>query len=575
MDEWGVLGDLVIVFTVAVFVVLILRRARIPSIAAFIVAGALVGPRAFSLIKDYHQVELLAEVGVVLLLFSIGLELSLERMRRLWRPIVIAGAFQVGATILIAVGATTAIGFGIRAAIFTGFLVALSSTAIVLRSLQQRDELEAPHGRFTIGVLVFQDLCVVPMLLAIPFLSGSAGSIGEAGRALAKTVIVITAVLLATRIIVPRILFLVAKTRQRDLFVLVVFTVCVGTAWVLSLFGISVALGAFMAGLVVSGSAYRHQALSDVIPFREVLTSLFFISVGMLLDPRFLMANIAGILLILAAVLVVKFLIVLCVARMAQLPLRAGILAGTALAQIGEFAFVLRYAAEGTNLLPPTIDESLLAAAILSMLITPLLLAVGPKLAAGVGRVRMLNRMLDIPSSNEFGDVTRLLRDHVIIAGYGVAGQELGRSLDRADIEYVVVDLNPETVRSASRSGVPICFGDITSAEVQHQLGIDHARELVMVVNDPAAAERAVKAVRANGATLHVIVRSRYLLDSPTLLAAGASEVVPAELEAAVQVTQRVLARHGVAGAVIGEQVMRIRQRGDDQPLKAPDSRET
>jgi len=566
MEELSLLRDLVVIFAVAVVVVLLLRRVHIPSIAGFIVVGILVGPRALSLVRDPHDVELLAEIGIVLLLFGIGLELSLDRLRRLWRPIVIGGAFQVGLTLAATAVLLVLFGEPIARSIFAGFMVAISSTAIVLRSLQQRDELDAPHGRFTLGVLVFQDLCVVPMILAIPFLSGATASVGAALISLLKALAVIALVLTAARLVVPHALHLIARTRQRDLFVLVVLLICVGTAWLLSWFGISLALGAFLAGLVVSGSEYRHQALADLIPFREVLSSLFFVSMGMLLDPAILIGQFPLVMVVLCAVLFGKLLIVLMVARVARLTLRAGVLSGAALAQIGEFSFVLRHTAEGTHLVSGAFDDALFVATVLSMLVTPLLLIFGPKIAAGVERSRMLLKLLDVPTTEDIGTQTGTLRNHVIIAGYGVAGRELAQSLRTAAIPYLVVDLNADTVRTAAKQGESICFGDVTSPEVLEQLRLAHAREMVVVINDPTAMERVIKSARAVSATVPVIVRTRYPLDVPELLAVGATEVVPAELEAAVEITGRVLRRHRVNERLLRQELNRIRlRRGEEE----------
>ena len=564
MSELDFLRDLVVVFGAAIVVVALLKRVGVPSIAGFIVAGALVGPGALGLIGDVHQVEALAEVGVVLLLFGIGLELSLDRIRRLWRAVIIGGALQVAATILAVVVLSTAFGLSLGSAAFLGFVIAISSTAIVLRGLSARGELDAPHGRLAVGILIFQDLSVVPMILVLPFLAGTGGPTRDALAAMGLALAVLAGVLLATRLVVPPLLHVVSKTRQRDLFVLAVALVCMGTAWVASMAGISVALGAFLAGLVVSGSEYRHQALSDLIPLREVLASVFFVSVGMLLDTMGVMGRIAPILGLLVAILVGKFLIVLATAALMRLSLRVCVLTAAALCQVGEFSFVLLRAARGTPLIEEPLSGNLTVAVILSMLVTPFALQLGPRLAAGAGKVSRLIRLLDVPVP-ETESKNRGLTDHVIVAGYGVTGQELAECLAASGVPHIVVDLNSENVRMAARHGVPAYFGDITSLEVLEGLGVKRARELVVAVNDPDAAARAVRAARRIAPELNIIVRALYVIDIERLLQAGASDVVAAEAEAAAEISARILKGRGTDPALLEGQLCRIRARRTDR----------
>ena len=394
--EFTFLRDVLIIFIVAVTVVALLRKLHVPPIAGFILSGALVGPNALGLVRDVQQVERLADVGVVLLLFGIGLELPLERVRRLWRPIVIGGTLQVTLTIAVATAIASQLGLAFGSSIFIGCVFAVSSTAIVLRGFQARQEIDAPHGQFALGLLLFQDLCVVPMILVIPLLAGSAGSNATLLAAFGKSIVVLVAVIGGAWLVVPRLLYIVSKTRQRDLFVLSVLVVCLGIAWMLSLVGISLALGAFLAGLTVAGSEFRHQATAEVIPFREVLTSIFFVSVGMFLHPAEVAENIGPIFSFLGAILLGKFVIVWVTGALMRFPGRVNILAGASLAQIGEFSFVLIAASAGTGLLTGDLLDSLYAAIILSMLVTPFAIAVGPHLAAGMGKIHVLTRMLGV-----------------------------------------------------------------------------------------------------------------------------------------------------------------------------------
>ena len=572
MPQLDFLKDLVMVFGAALIVVAVLGRLRVPPIAGYIIAGILIGPAAFGLIGDMHQTEVLAEVGVVLLLFGIGLELSLERIRRLWRAVVIGGAIQVGATVLCVMAVARTLGIETPLGIFLGFVIAVSSTAIVLRGLSGRGELDAPHGRFAVGILIFQDLCVVPMMLMLPLLAGSGGSTSDRLMALGASAAVLGGAILATRVIAPPLLSAASKTRQRDVFVLAVAVICLGIAWAVSYSGISVALGAFLAGLVVSGSEFRHQALSDVIPLREVLASVFFVSVGMLLDPQQLAGHVGQILGLLAAILIGKFLLIFLTGAVMGLPLRICVLTGVTLCQVGEFSFVLLKGGRHVNLIADPLMGDLLAAVILSMLVTPFLIRLGPRLAAGAGRITLLTRLLQVRSPGEESP-SQQLHDHVIIAGYGFAGRQLARSLRSCKLSYVVLDLNVENVRLAIRDGVRAFFGDVTSREVLDHVGIDRARELVVTVNDPDAARRAVVLARSLSPKIRIIARAAYLEDKPGLLEAGADEVVAAEVEAAVEVTYLILKNHDADAGALNNQLRYIRS--DQAEQSRDDTRES
>ncbi len=530
----------------AVLVVVILHRFKIPAIAGFILAGMLVGPKGLGLIGDLHQVEMLSEIGVVLLLFGVGMELSLERIKRLWQPILIGGFLQVAMTTGLAFLVAFLFQVSTPQALILGFIVAVSSTVIVLRGLEQRAEIDAPHGRLTLGILVFQDLSVVPMILAIPLLAGQGGSTVTIFKTLGLAAVVIIGVLLAARILVPRILNLVARTRQRSLFVMAVLLICIGTAWITSQAGVSLALGAFLAGMVVAGSGYRYQALADLISFKDVFAGIFFISVGMLLVPGVLAGNIIPISLILAAVLIGKFLVIFAMGAIMRLPLRVAILTGTALAQIGEFSFVIIGKARGIGLLEETLGGNLVAVAILSMLITPFILALGPHLAAGAGKIKALTRLMKVHEAEEADASIKSLHNHIIIGGFGFTGHELASALRDCQIPYLIVDLNVENVRRAQEKKEPIYFGDITSAEVLDHLGATRARALIIAINDPGAVLRTVRSARSLSPDLYILARTNYILDVGSLLEAGANEVIPSELEAAARVTARTLIHLGV-----------------------------
>ena len=524
------LKDLVIVLGAAVIVVTLLQRAGIPSIAGFILTGAIVGPNALGLVSETSKVEVLAEVGIVLLLFGVGLELSLSRLRQLWKAILLGGGLQVGLTIVSTAALAAWFGLSTGPAIFLGCIVAVSSTAVVLRGLSARGELEAPHGRLALGILVFQDLCVIPMMLAVPYLAGEGGSAQDIVLTVGTVLLIVAGVLMAASHLVPRLLAIVARARERELFILAVFLVCFGTAWALSLAGISLALGAFLAGLVVAGSEFRRQAMSDLIPPREALASLFFVSVGMLLNVSDILQQAISTIGLLCLILIGKFSIILGTALILRLPLRVGILSATTLCQIGEFSFILLKAAQGTDLLGNPLSHNLLMAIVLSMLLTPMAIAFGPHLAGSAARVPWLNRLLDAEPPGV--DAQEPHSEHVIIAGFGWTGRRVCSALQREDVAYIAVDRNPDKVHEAHDAGVRAVLGDVSQREVLEEVGCRRARLVVVDIKVTSAAESVVRAIRATAPDVPIIALIQYEMDRDFLQRAGASDVVTVEATA-------------------------------------------
>ncbi|MEE9555121.1 MAG: cation:proton antiporter [candidate division Zixibacteria bacterium] len=560
MESSVYLRDLLIILSAALVVVAVLQKLRIPSIAGFILAGILVGPHGLSLVKDPREIQHLAEIGVALLLFGIGLELSLAKMKRLWKLAVLGGVLQVCSTIMIAYLVATFLGYEPAFSIFIGFLVSLSSTAVVLKGLEGRGEIDAPHGRLTLGILLFQDFMVIPMILVVPILGAGEVPAGKLFSLMGRAIAIILLVIGAAYLAVPRILRAVADLRQRHLFILAVLIISMGTAWAISTAGVSLAIGAFLAGLVVAGSEYRHQALNDMIPFKEVFASIFFISIGMLLDVSIVVDNLALLFILLAAIMMGKFVIVFVTGLIMRLPGRVSILAAVSLAQMGEFAFVLSVTARQFDLIPEIEESYIMAAAVCSMLLTPFAIAIGPRLAAGVGRIRVLTRMMDVSSVEDADSLETELSGHIIIGGFGFAGLTLATALKECGIRYLIVDINPENVQKAAALGHPAFFGDVSSSEVLRKLEITSAAELILVINDPTALERAIIAAREISSDVHIVVRTGYLLDIEPLTKAGAQAVVPSERESAARVTSLVLSRHCVSEEIIAEKTSFIRR---------------
>jgi CPA2 family monovalent cation:H+ antiporter-2 len=551
------LRDLVLIYALAVAVAGAFHRLRVPALVGFLITGVLVGPNALGWVHGERQVELLAEVGVVLLLFAIGIEFSLEGIRRIRRLVLLGGGLQVGLTTALVAGFAGAVGVGWRSAVFLGMLMALSSTAIVLKLLTDRAEVSSPHGKVSLGVLIFQDLCVVPMMLAVPFLAGSAADWRQLLAALGKTAVVITGAVAAARYGVPFLLRQAVATRSRELFLLTVILVCLGAAWATHQAGLSLALGAFLAGLVISKSEYSVQALGEILPFRDALTSLFFVSIGMLLDLR----TVAGQPLLVAGwvagILALKALVAAGVARLLGWPVRVAILSGLMLSQVGEFSFVLSGAAAGTGLLDAGLSQLFLASAVATMALAPFLSLPAPRLAEAAARL-----LGGLPAAEEERTGAADLRDHVVVVGFGLNGRNLARVLRGTGIPYVIVEMNPETVRAESTGGEPIHYGDAARPEVLAHARVETARALVAAISDPAATRRVVEMARRMNPRLHLLVRTRYVQEVNALFELGADEVIPEEFETSVEIFARVLHLYLIPRDRIEACVAEIRKEG-------------
>lgn len=554
------LGDLLVLFALSVVVLVVLHRLRIPSIVGFLLTGILSGPYGFGLIRNIAEVHSLAEVGVILLLFTVGLEFSLQQLGRIRTFLLVGGGLQVGLTLGFGALAARALGLPWPVATFAGMLVALSSTAIVLRLLAERAELDTPHGRAALGILIFQDLCIVPMMLITPMLAGRGTAPLDIGLGLVKAALFVAAALLAARYVVPALLHVVAGTRRREVFLLTIILLCLGTAWASAAVGLSLALGAFIAGLVIADSEYSHQALGEVLPLREVFNSLFFISIGMLFDVRVVLASPLLVFGIIAVVLLLKALVTGGVSLVMGQSLRVAVLTGLSLAQIGEFSFVLSTVGTEAGVLGSHLDQVFLAVAVGTMAITPALIAVAPRAADAAERLlgprwRWPARITDhgLRSGDE-------LAEHVIIAGYGFNGRNLARVLKDVGIPYVVVDMNPRTVRAERRAGERIVYGDITSPDILAHAGIARARIMVIAISDIVATRTAIDAARRLNPGIHIIARAKYVQEARSLLALGTAEVIPEEFETAIEIFTRVLRRYLVPRDVIEHAIHEVRR---------------
>ena len=545
MTPHGLLPELVLVYALALVFVMIGARLRVPSIVALIAAGVVAGPAGIGLMRSPEDVDLMAEIGVALLLFTAGLEFSLEEVRRIWRTIVPGAAGQVGFTVLVA-GAVILLSAGgtlTRAGVI-GLFIALSSTAVVLKELAVRNHAHAPHGRLAIGILLLQDLVVITVLAMAPTLLGGehATSNESAPAALVRLALVGGGVLLIGRVLLPRVLRM-ASAISREAFLLSVLLASVGTAVLAAAGGLSLAAGAFLGGLILAEGEFSHQVHADVRPLRDLLASLFFVSVGMLIDIRAMLPVLPVVAAIAAAIMIVKASLATGALLLTRAPLRVAIAAGIALAQVGEFSFVLGRAALDGGVISDQWWQVLLGASVITMAITPFAVAAAPDLA-----LRLAGSSAPVPES--LSGSRHQLKDHVVILGYGMGGQLLAQSLSELSVPYVVLELNGATVRHALERGVNIHYADVSALEPLEAAGVAHAAAVVSVLSDPVASERAVKAVRTLSADVPLISRTRYRREAERLAAGGATLAVAEELEASLEVLSQLLARLHIPGNV-------------------------
>ena len=458
-----------------------------------------------------------------------------------------------------------ALGQGAGRSVFMGVLVSLSSTAIVLKILQEKAEVDSSHGKIVLAILIFQDVVAVPMMLLIPLMAGTGGAFAETLVKLSvKGLAVVLLALVSARWLVPQVLYQVARTRSRELFLLTVVVMCFAVAWLTSSIGLSLALGAFLAGLVISESEYSYQALSNLLPFRDLFTSIFFISVGMLVDMRIFLQHPGMIAVAVLSIMVIKALIAGGAAALLGYPLRTMILTGLALNQVGEFSFILSKAGVAHGLLSGAAYQGFLAVSVVTMAATPFIMASSRRTADWFGRLPVPQRVQTglgaLPAGSAAAGATP--EDHLLIIGYGVNGRNVARAAAMADIPYMIVETNPVTVKQEKTLGQPIYYGDASQEAVLEHVGIHAARVLVVGIPDPVSTRMVVAAARKLQAKLYIIARTRYQQEMEPLYKLGANEVIPEEFETSIEIFSRVLAKYLLPRDEIERLVAEVRNDG-------------
>ncbi|WP_226742904.1 monovalent cation:proton antiporter family protein [Polaribacter gangjinensis] len=535
---------MLVLLSFSVMIVFVLQRLKLPSIIGFLITGVLIGPYGFSLVKAVEEVEILSEIGVILLLFVIGMELSIKQLISIKKTVFIGGFFQVGITVLVAAFVYYYLGNSWNEAVFVGFLFSLSSTAIVLKTLQDRQEISSAHARNALAILIFQDIIVVPMMLITPLMAGESSNIWLSISSLViKTLVVLIITFVSARYIVPKLMHAVAKTNSKELFLLVTITLCFAVAFLTSEAGLSLALGAFIAGLIVSESEYSHQATSIILPFRELFTSFFFVSVGMLLDLSFFIKHIWVILSLVFVVFIVKSIIASLAVAILKYPPRTIILTGLSLFQVGEFAFILSKVGIDNQLLDVETNQYFLSISIVSMLLTPFVIiysdAIANKLVGVSEKLGIQSNLLNV--NNDEITIHENFENHLIIIGYGVNGSNLAKAATTSNIPFIVIEFDAEIVKRERAKGLPIIFGDATHDHILETVHIQNARAAVIAISDNQATKQVVKNIRKHSDSLYLVVRTRFVKEISELFALGADEVIPEEFETSVQIFTHVL----------------------------------
>jgi len=541
------LSDIVVIFGLALLVILLFMKLKIPTIIGFLFTGALAGPYGFSLVTASTAVEVLSEIGVILLLFVIGMEFSLKNLMSIKKAVLIGGSLQVALTILVSTIVSHFMGFDWNVAVFIGFLFALSSTAIVLKLLQEQGKVGTIPGRMTLAILIFQDVIIVPLMLFTPMLAGQSDNILLSLVFMAlKGVMVIILTVITAKYLVPHLLFRVAKTRSEELFLLSIIVICFTVAYLTSLLGLSLGLGAFLAGLIISESDYSHHATGKILPFREVFLSFFFVSVGMLFDVGFMLENILIISGLTFLTILVKFIIATFSVKMLGQDLKTSMMVGLSIFQIGEFSLLLAKEGVKFELLTGETYQFFLAISIFSMALTPLILKNRERICKkliNTSVAKKINKPVpELQNENHLNQEE--LIDHLVIIGYGLNGRNLTRAAKRAKIPYCIIEMNPETVKEELQKGEPIIYGDASIETVIEHVNIEKARVAVIAISDPDATKRIITNIRNHSSQPYVLVRTRYVNEIGINMELGADDVIPEEFETSIEIFTRVLNKY-------------------------------
>jgi monovalent cation:H+ antiporter-2, CPA2 family len=537
--------QLIIILGCSIPVIYVFNKIKLPSIIGFLITGIIIGPFGLKLIDDTAGIQSLAQIGVAFLLFTVGIEIPLSRFSKHLSEILLTGGLQILCTFVAGVCIGLAMQLNAGQSIFIGFVLVHSSSALVLKLLKDRGDQDSTQGRISIGVILFQDMMVVPMILLVPFLAGGGGPAALLITwKLIKSILIIAVILVAARRVIPAVLERLVGMNMRDVLVIAAVVVTMGIAWITESLGLSLAIGAFLAGLALSGTDFTHQIISDIHPFRDVFLSVFFVSFGMILDVDFLREHTSSILLASLTIILIKASIVFGLVRLLKYPLRVALISGVMLSQIGEFSFVLASQGFEHRIISDHVYQAFIGSSVLTFIAAPLLVSLV---------YYLWTRKSIRGSSPDAEPATRAqASNHVIICGMGLNGRNLVRVLKETAVKYVIIDLDFRKIKKMKEGeGGSTIWGDASEVEILRRANVEAARVMVVAISDRFLTKSCVVRAKALNPNLHVIVRTKYLADIEELLAIGADDVIPEEFETSIQIFSRVLKMFHIPNSVI------------------------
>lgn len=565
----SLLANVDVLLGFAILILTVFYRFQVPPVLGFLVTGMLIGPYGLGILNG-GQNELNADLGVIFLLFTIGVDLSLKELWKMKKALFMGGTLQILLTTFLTLIICSALGFSSATSVFLGFLISLSSTAIVLKVLQDRNEVYTQHGKTSLAILIFQDLAIVPLILITPLLAGDSLNFeGSFSTVFLKGSLIILVFILSAKFLIPWIFYHVGRTGNKELFLVSVVFICLSTALFTSSIGLSLALGAFLAGIVISGSQYSQQAMGNIVPLRDMFMSFFFVSVGMLLNIEYLLAHLTTLILASIALIFVKSIAGVVITFILGYPLRTTILTGLALSQVGEFSFVLSRLGVEYSLLTEDIYQAFLAVSIITMGVTPFLINASykpadflvAKISSTTYGMKLVHGLYSEPIKEE-EQAEPEMKDHLIIVGFGFSGRTVSKAAKTAGIPYIIVDANPEVVRQEKQKGENIHYGDATFKVVLEHAGAKDARVLIIGISDATSTGKIVEIAKQLNPNICIIAKVRDLQEMKRLNALGADEIIPEEYETSVEIFVRLLEEYLVPREDIEKLVNDVRANG-------------
>jgi CPA2 family monovalent cation:H+ antiporter-2 len=542
-----VLVDIIIIITFNFIFLWIFSLLKIPSIIGLFLAGFLIGPFGLKIIKNYETIEIVSEIGIILLLFTIGLEFSLKDLEKQKKDFFILGSLQIIFSILLSIIIFLNF-YNFIESLIIGFMISLSSTAIILKILQDENQISSPYGKISVLISIFQDLVSIIYVMIIPYLIEFNNlnyfinfDINFLLSLFLKIVIFIISFYLMYKHIIPFLLYQIVRFKNKDLFVLSIITFCFLIAFSTYKLGLSLALGAFLAGLLISETPFSSETINNIVPFKIIFTSIFFTSIGMMVNFDFFITNYHWLKIIFYSVLfiITKFIVIFIIIIILHKNIRISMITSMYLSQIGEFSLIVLKLAHDQNLIDDATNQILLSSSILTMLLTPLIVNYSHKITYKT--IEILNSIYKIDLKEQTISINEKLKDHIIIVGFGINGRNVAKAAKIVDIPYIIIEMNIKTVLNEQKKGESIVYGDATNIHLLEQIGIRDAKLLVIVINDFKTTDHIIQIARKLNPNLHMIARTRYVAEVPQLYKSGANDVIPEEFETSIQIFRKIL----------------------------------